>query len=106
VVSTLTETTLIPDEQRLKEYKKQLKHQYNTEATFAGVHACDKTDGGVYVFDMVMAETTRRCGYWRFIPSIAKGQHAMNVAVGDAVTGAEMVDEWIAYRKYADKHRG
>lgn len=92
------------DDNEMSSYRQCIKKQFKCEPVFIRLHPQDKTEGGVYEFEVTVGvEKTRRCFIWRFVNTIASGQMAMDVAPPDTVTSDDVVAQWLAMRKQAEK---
>lgn len=94
-----------PGEDKESAYRQRIKKQFSVDPEFIGRHPQDKTEGGVYEFEIaVSADKKRRCFMWHFAPGIGSGQMAMDVADPDTqTTPDEIVAQWLATRKLIDR---
>jgi hypothetical protein len=91
----------------LSAFRARIKKQYGVEPVFVAQHEHEKTDGGIYEFNVTMpdAKAVKRCYIWRFASNVAGGQMAMDVP--DVVTSAprDIVEQWLVANKAASKKR-
>lgn len=92
------------DDKELSGYRQRIKKQFSAEPEFICLHPQEKTQGGVYEFEVTISvDKKRRCFIWRFISSVAAGQMAMEVAEPNTKSPDDIVAQWLATRKQADK---